>query len=586
MVDSLSGEPSAPPRRPPGGPPGRGRRPFRTDFQELDNYADREGGGETLFSGTTDEPASVTVDGTDAILGNGGQSFAATVDLPTDPEKSVSPRILARMKEGKARNPTALTDFQLDVEMRNNADTERLRLEQAKVTGVAEPRTAITEATFNELNQLVSRGGGGETLFSGTTDEPATVTVDGTDAILGNDGQSFAATVDLPTGTSTVTVEATDVNSNTTSEDYEVEVAAGSGQSLTYDANGNMTDNGSGQTYKWDAEDRLIEITRGTETTEFAYDGMSRRVRITEKSSGVTVEDRHYIWDGAEIVERRAANGTTWEQRYYAEGFVDATEGDFFYTRDHLGSIREVVADDGVTVESQYDYGIWGEVERIAGAGEESSFRYTGHFYHAPSELHLTWFRAYDADLGRWLSRDPIGIIDGPNLYGYVNNNPAISWDPFGLETCIVVGMGTESNPFGHVGMGIEGEGAFSFGTGAPQGSSFTDYLSSQSSYRNSIVYVLPTTPEQEQSIKKYLESLEDKPLPDPYEDLKGAWKDNCVTRSNDALKEGGLDLGNNNIPAELQRKLERMVKGGEATKFLVPQGSDPHSAWSVFNPQ
>ena len=156
------------------------------------------------------------------------------------------------------------TDFQLDVEMRNNADTERLRLEQAKVTGVAEPRTVITEATFNELNQLVSRGGGGETLFSGTTDEPATVTVDGTDAILGNGGQSFAATVDLPTGTSTVTVEATDVNSNTTSEDYEVEVAAGSGQSLTYDANGNMTDNGSGQTYKWDAENSLIEITRGS----------------------------------------------------------------------------------------------------------------------------------------------------------------------------------------------------------------------------------------------------------------------------------------------------------------------------------
>ena len=82
------------------------------------------------------------------------------------------------------------------------------------------------------------------------------------------------------------------------------------------------------------------------------------------------MEDHHYIWDGAEIVERRASNGTTWEQRYYAEGFVDATEGDFYYTPDHLGSIREVVADDGVTVESQYDYGIWGEVERIAGVGD------------------------------------------------------------------------------------------------------------------------------------------------------------------------------------------------------------------------
>jgi len=198
--------------------------------------------------------------------------------------------------------------------------------------------------------------------------------------------------VDLPTGVSTVTVEATDVNSNTASQDYEVEVAAGSGQSLTYDANGNMLSDGAGQTYKWDAENRLIEI-----------------------------------------VERRAANGRTWEQRYFPEGFVDATDGDFYYTRDHLGSIREVVADDGLTVESQYDYGIWGEVERVAGTGIESTFRYTGHFYHESSELHLTWFRAYDAELGRWLSRDPIRELAGLNLYLYVRNEPIVFWDSFGL---------------------------------------------------------------------------------------------------------------------------------------------------------
>jgi RHS repeat-associated protein len=160
---------------------------------------------------------------------------------------------------------------------------------------------------------------------------------------------------------------------------------------------------------------------------------MSRRTLITEKSNGLTTEDSRYIWDGSEIVERRAANGTIWEQRYYPEGFVDATEGDFYYTRDHLGSIREVIADDGLTVESQYDYGVWGEVERIAGTGIESVFRYTGHYYHVPSELHLTWFRAYDAEFGRWLSRDPIGIAGGINLYGYVLNNPVLFWDPLGL---------------------------------------------------------------------------------------------------------------------------------------------------------
>ena len=400
---------------------------FEVDVSEDGNHESTD----TLHLSYTIDGGSTTTDLTDWNgLGDGSHSLV---------DDWTSETITATGLSG--------TDFQLEVEMRNNANSERLRLDQAKVTGVAEPQTEITEASFNDLNQLVSRGGGGETRFAGTTDEPATVTVDGADATLTDGGESFAATVDLPTGVSTVTVEATDVNSNTASQDYEVEVAAGSGQSLSYDANGNLLSDGAGQSYKWDAENRLIEITRGTETTEFAYDGMSRRTRITEKSNGLTTEDSRYIWDGAEIVERRAANGTTWEQRYYSEGFVDATEGDFYYTRDHLASIREVVADNGLTVESRYDYGIWGEVERIAGPGIESVFRYTGHYYHVPSELHLTWFRAYDAELGRWLSRDPIEEKGGLNLYAYVSNEPILLIDELGLFDSGFVGIGPDGRP-------------------------------------------------------------------------------------------------------------------------------------------
>ena len=48
-------------------------------------------------------------------------------------------------------------------------------------------------------------------------------------------------------------------------------------------------------------------------------------------------------------------------------------------------------------------------------------------------EVVLTLFRAYDPQLGRWLSADPIGEVGGINLYGYVGNDPFNYWDPLGL---------------------------------------------------------------------------------------------------------------------------------------------------------
>lgn len=42
--------------------------------------------------------------------------------------------------------------------------------------------------------------------------------------------------------------------------------------------------------------------------------------------------------------------------------------------------------------------------------------------------------RWYDGSLGRFVSRDPIGFGGGPNLYGYVGQNPIKRFDPFGLD--------------------------------------------------------------------------------------------------------------------------------------------------------
>ncbi len=41
--------------------------------------------------------------------------------------------------------------------------------------------------------------------------------------------------------------------------------------------------------------------------------------------------------------------------------------------------------------------------------------------------------RDYDPKLGRWLTPDPLGFADGPNLYAYERNNPLILYDSYGL---------------------------------------------------------------------------------------------------------------------------------------------------------
>jgi RHS repeat-associated protein len=120
--------------------------------------------------------------------------------------------------------------------------------------------------------------------------------------------------------------------------------------------------------------------------------------------------------------------------RFYPQGEqINGTS--YYYTRDHLGSIRELVDSTGA-VRAEYDYGVWGQRTMLSG-DLDARFGFTGHYYHARSGLDLTLYRAYDPSLGRWLSRDPLDnaeISQGPNLYVYGSNDPIVATDPLGTD--------------------------------------------------------------------------------------------------------------------------------------------------------
>jgi RHS repeat-associated protein len=269
---------------------------------------------------------------------------------------------------------------------------------------------------------------------------------------------------------------------------------------ITYDANGNMTSDGGDQTYEWDAANRLVAINYADtgNRTEFAYDGLGRRVRITEYGPAATAEiepkvgalvaftaaefnlsgwqigdvtpwtytlnfqaaqyhgndraqrlgvtlrgatsTKTFVWSGNSIAEERDAAGSTVTKRFFAEGeqrIGGKDEGLYYYSRDHLGSIREMTDSTGGLV-ARCDYGPWGKSVVVNG-NMNVDFGFTGHYLHQPSGMNLAMYRAYNPTLGRWISRDPAKngefLEDGPNLYAYVANNPVAKIDPLGLQT-------------------------------------------------------------------------------------------------------------------------------------------------------
>jgi RHS repeat-associated protein len=162
----------------------------------------------------------------------------------------------------------------------------------------------------------------------------------------------------------------------------------------------------------------------------FAYDGLGRRIQDIELTNGVPYITNKFLWDGQALVEQRDRTGGSVTKRFFAQGEqISATN--YYFTRDHLGSVREMVDSAGV-IKMRYDYDPYGRQTKLSGT-MDADFGYAGMFVHWPSGLNLTFYRAYSPDLGRWLSRDPLAEAAGLNLYAYVGNSPTKLIDVLGL---------------------------------------------------------------------------------------------------------------------------------------------------------
>jgi RHS repeat-associated protein len=247
--------------------------------------------------------------------------------------------------------------------------------------------------------------------------------------------QSFSGNGTLPSNASLANVSATDAVPTTKTNTNGLTVTASASSTLTWDANGNMTSDGT-NTYKWDAENRLIQIDYPgvNNFTQLSYDGSGRNREIVETVSGSVTSTKQFVCCSDKMrkhrpCEERDATGNVTCKFFNRGEIVSGTV--YFYSRNHLRSVSDLT-NSGGTIITQLAYDQFGRTTVVNGS-IRPNFEFGSYYIHQRSGLNLTFARAYNSALGRFISRDPIRERGGINLFAYVRNRPNMWVDPSGL---------------------------------------------------------------------------------------------------------------------------------------------------------
>ncbi|NUQ65008.1 MAG: RHS repeat-associated core domain-containing protein, partial [Pirellulales bacterium] len=243
-----------------------------------------------------------------------------------------------------------------------------------------------------------------------------------------------------------------------------------------YDRAGNMTtipkpsSLASGLTAVYDAWNRLVEMKDGqTVVGQYHYDGLNRRIRRDFDSAapanpaGVDTYVHYFYNANWQILETRQSNSGApqaenlqpkhqyvWSVRYMdaavlrdensdQNNFCD--DGRLYYLNDANFNVTTLVDVNADGIE-RYLYAAYGKVTIYDGTWANSQAStsfvnnalYTGREYDAETGLYYYRNRYYDSDLGVFVSRDPIGYVDGLSLYrAYFGPNRL---DPLGRCDC------------------------------------------------------------------------------------------------------------------------------------------------------
>ncbi len=188
-------------------------------------------------------------------------------------------------------------------------------------------------------------------------------------------------------------------------------------------------------TYAYTAFGELAQATLpdGRSIT-YTYDASRRR---TSKAIDGAVTER-YLWaDTTRLLATYDAEGALLVRFLYADARTpfgaDTHAGRIFCAYDQTGSLRTVTAEDGSLLKS-VTHDSFGNLIADSAPDLAVPLGFAGGLHDADTGLTLFGARDYDAELGRWIAKDPIGFAGGDaNLYGYCLGDPVNLVDPSGL---------------------------------------------------------------------------------------------------------------------------------------------------------
>jgi RHS repeat-associated protein len=183
---------------------------------------------------------------------------------------------------------------------------------------------------------------------------------------------------------------------------------------LKYDANGNLLEF-DGWHFSYDLLDRLVKATNTKKSITYSYDDFGRCL---------TKNQKRFLWDGKIEV------GSDNELRVLGENGLSVflRLNGYYYTpiHDFRGNLSRVLG-----TKERYTYKAFYEET----SGDLVPWRFSGKRTDSDTGLIDFGKRFYVPGLGRWLTPDPSGFTDGPNLYAYCLNNPLTHIDYVGLST-------------------------------------------------------------------------------------------------------------------------------------------------------